>query len=128
MTTNKIAEGQPGIAKAALSALCPRCGAKSLYADWSRFAPRCSVCGLDFSSFNVSDRSAIFLTIGICVVVALLAIMLDNMIRPPFWLNIVIWVPLTVALTLYSFRVVKAASLAEEYRDQSGDQPQGDET
>ena len=56
-------EGQPGIASAALFGLCPKCGSRTLFGGVAQFAPRCRVCGLDFSSFNVGDGPAAFLTL-----------------------------------------------------------------
>lgn len=126
MTTEEIQEGQPGIAKAALSALCPRCGAKTLYAGWSKFADRCAACGLDFQSFNVGDGPAAFLTMVVGAIIIVLAILLDNAVRPPFWLHVLIWVPVTAAMTVWSLRVAKAALLAAEYRHRAGEGQKAD--
>ena len=53
-------KGQPGIAEAALFGLCPRCGGRTLFAGWTRFAHRCRGCGLDLAAFNVGDGPAAF--------------------------------------------------------------------
>jgi uncharacterized protein (DUF983 family) len=115
MLEPKIHEGQPGIAKAALFGLCPQCGAKTLYAGPARFAERCRNCGLDYSAFNVGDGPAALLTLVIGAVIIILALMLDTAVRPPFWVHVIIWVPVTAAMTVYSLRVSKAALLAAEH-------------
>lgn len=113
--------GQPGIGQAALSGLCPQCGAKTLFAGVVRFAPRCAACGLDFGKFNVGDGPAAFLTLGIGGLVAGLAIWLQLALDPPFWVQGLIWIPVTTALVLGGLRVSKAALLASEYRNKAGE-------
>ena len=53
----------PKLAEAALFGLCPRCGARTLFAGWTRFADNCRACGLDLTRFNVGDGPAAFLTL-----------------------------------------------------------------
>ncbi|MBL0924194.1 MAG: DUF983 domain-containing protein [Sphingomonadaceae bacterium] len=119
MVESQIKEGQPGIAKAALFGLCPQCGAKTLFAGIARFSDRCGNCGLDYSAFNVGDGPAALLTMLIGAFIILLAIATDIAGRPPFWVHVIIWVPVTAALTLVSLRVAKSALLAAEYRNRA---------
>jgi uncharacterized protein (DUF983 family) len=119
MPEPKIHEGQPGIAKAALFGLCPQCGAKTLFAGPARFADRCGTCGLDYSGFNVGDGPAALLTLVIGALIIILALTLDTAVRPPFWVHVVIWVPVTAAMTVYALRISKAALLAAEHRNRA---------
>ena len=114
-------QGQPGIAAAALSGLCPRCGAKTLFAGVARFAPACRSCGLDFSRFDVGDGPAAFLILIIGALVTGLAIWLQLAAEPPFWLQALIWIPVTLALVVLGLRFSKAALMASEYRNRSGE-------
>lgn len=111
--------GQPAIAEAALSGLCPRCGAKTLFAGTARFAERCHACGLDFTRFNVGDGPAAFLTLIVGTLVTGLAIWLQLRFEPAFWVHVVLWVPLAALLTLGGLRIAKAALLAVEYRNKA---------
>jgi len=113
--------GQPGLAEAALSGLCPRCGGRTLFAGWTRFADRCRACGLDLTRFNVGDGPAAFLTMIVGAVVVILALTLQLSAEPPWWLHVVLWVPLTVAGVVMGLRVAKAALLASEFRNQASD-------
>lgn len=119
MPANEIHEGQPGIAKAALFGLCPQCGAKTLFGGPARFADKCPSCGLDYSGFNVGDGPAALLTMFIGALIIILAIMTDIAVRPPFWVHVIIWVPVTAAMTVYTLRVAKAALLAAEYSNRA---------
>ena len=114
-------QGRPGIATAALFGLCPECGTKTMFAGTARFAERCSNCGLDYSNFNVGDGPAALLTMVIGALVIVLALMVDSIFRPPFWVHLIIWVPFTVAVTVASLRVAKGALLALEHRNRAGE-------
>lgn len=118
MTPDKpgAVQGQPSIAEAALSGLCPRCGAQTLFAGVVRFAPHCSACRLDFSRFNVGDGPAALLTLIVGALVVGLAAWLELAAGPPAWVHVVLWVPLAGALTLGGLRLAKAGLLASEYR------------
>lgn len=119
--SSDMVKGQPGIAAAALSGLCPRCGARSLFDGPVRFAPKCRDCELEFSRFNVGDGPAAILILLIGGLVAGLAIWLQLAFDPPYWLQAAIWVPVTLALVIGGLRVSKAALLASEFRNRSGE-------
>ncbi|MGK6318869.1 DUF983 domain-containing protein [Sphingomonas sp. DT-204] len=107
----------PSIADAALRGLCPRCGGATLFEGPVRFAPKCRACELDFSSFNVGDGPAAFLTLGVGAVVVILALATDFAFRPPLWLHMLLWIPITFAGVVGSLRIAKAWLLAAEYRN-----------
>ena len=107
----------PGTAQAAFGGLCPRCGAKSLYAGLLRFAPRCVSCDLDFGKFNVGDGPAAFLILIVGAIVTIGAVWLQLSMEPPFWVHILIWVPVAAGLTIGMLRVAKAALLKLEYKN-----------
>ena len=114
-------EGQPETAPAALFGLCPRCGARTLFAGVARFADRCRTCGLDYGQFNVGDGPAAFLTLIVGAIVAVLAIWLQLSVEPPFWVHALLWVPLSTVLVIGGLRVSKAWLLGAEYRRRAGE-------
>lgn len=105
--------------RAALSGCCPKCGAGRLFAGLLRFAPRCDNCGLDYSQFNVGDGPAAFLTLIIGAIVTGLALWVELAYEPPFWVHIILWLPLVVVGTVAALRYSKAVLLALEYRHQA---------
>jgi uncharacterized protein (DUF983 family) len=109
----------PGTAHAALGGLCPRCGARTLFSGWVRFAPVCPACQLDFSQFNVGDGPAAFLIMIVGAIVTIGAVTLQLSAEPPFWVHILVWVPITLALVIGLLRVAKAALLHLEYRNRA---------
>ena len=101
--------------------LCPRCGSSTLFDGWVKFAPRCRSCGLDFGRFNVGDGPAAFLTLIVGGLVVMLAIWLELAASPPFWVHVLLWLPLTVVLVLAGLRISKAVLLYSEYRQNAGE-------
>ena len=114
-------EGQPGLVPAALFGLCPRCGERTLFDGVATFAARCRVCGLDYSTFNVGDGPAAFLTLIVGALITGLALWLELAWHPPFWVHVVLWVPLTAAAVVWGLRAGKAALLAAEFQRQAGE-------
>ncbi len=112
---------EPTPLQVSLGGLCPRCGAKSLFAGFARFAPSCRACGLDFQAFNVGDGPAAFLTLGIGTLITALAIALELSASPPWWLHVLLWVPATALLVLVSLRYSKGGLLALEYRHRASE-------
>lgn len=110
--------------------LCPRCNSDGLFESRNllhiRFANECKKCRLDYSGFNVGDGPAALLIIPIAALIITLALWLDIAVNPPFWLQVVVWVPVTTIITFISIRVIKAALLTLEYRRDAREAGGGD--
>jgi uncharacterized protein (DUF983 family) len=108
---------EPTIVAAGFKGLCPRCGARTLFDGAIKFAPRCRACGLDLDRFNVGDGPAAFLTLILGTLVCIAAIAFELAVSPPWWLHVVIWVPVTFGLVIVSLRIAKGMLIASEYRN-----------
>ena len=86
-----------------------------------QFAEKCRACGLDFSGFNVGDGPAAFLTLIIGALVTIMAITLDFAAQPPFWVHIILWVPITAGAVWYGLKFAKGALLVSEFRNHAGE-------
>lgn len=100
---------------------CPRCGAKTLFSGYVGFAERCRACGLAFSAFNVGDGPVVFLTLGIGALITALALWVEFTFEPGLLVHILLWVPLTFALTMLLLRFSKGLLLALEYRHRAAE-------
>jgi uncharacterized protein (DUF983 family) len=100
---------------------CPRCRAATLFAGVIAFAPTCPQCGLEFSGFNVGDGPAALLTLVIGAGVTALAMWVEVAFTPPFWVHVLLWVPLTSLAVISGLRFAKARLLAAEYRRNAGE-------
>jgi uncharacterized protein (DUF983 family) len=110
----------PSLAAAASEGLCPNCGARTLFVRLVSFAPSCSNCGLDYSSYNVGDGPAAFLILIVGAIVAVGAILFDLLVVPPWWAHL-IWLPIAAGLTIGGLRIGKAALLYQEYKHRAGE-------
>lgn len=106
----------PSPIEVALRGACPRCGNRTLFSGIATFAPRCRACGLDYGDFNVGDGPAAFLILIVGGLIVGLAIALELSVSPPFWVHLLLWVPLATVAVLFSLRIAKAVLLALEYR------------
>jgi len=100
---------------------CPRCGAPTLFRNFTGFADKCSACQLDFTRFNVGDGPVVFLTLGIGALVTGLALWVEFTFEPGLLIHALLWVPITAALVVLSLRVSKGLLLALEYRNRAGE-------
>ncbi len=111
------AGGGPAPFDCGVRGLCPSCAAPTLFRGFVAFADRCTACDLDFTQFNVGDGPAAFLTTGIGTIITILAIWLELAVGPPWWVHVVLWLPLTVVGVVGSLRIAKGMLLALEFRN-----------
>ncbi len=52
----------------------------------------------------------------LCIIVAVLALVVDMTVRPPMWLHIVVWPIVIMAAVGLTLRPVKALMIALQYR------------
>ena len=111
---------KPSLIRNALTGGCPRCGVRTLFKGWVSFANHCRACGLDFDQFNVGDGAAAFLIFIILALVFAGIIIVEVAFSPPWWVQMLIWLPVTILLTLGLLRIAKGALIAAEYRNNAG--------
>ena len=67
----------------------------------------------------MGDGPAAFLIMIVGGLVTVLATLLELNAHPPFWVHILIWVPVTAALVVALLRVAKGGLLALEYQNRA---------
>lgn len=83
------------------------------------FAGNCTNCDLDYSQFNVGDGPAAFLIFIVGGIVMLCAILMELNVHPPMWVHMILWLPLTVVLTIGFLRLAKGALLVLEFKNKA---------
>jgi uncharacterized protein (DUF983 family) len=109
----------PNLIGAAAKGLCPKCGAPGLFSDIIRFSTHCPSCNLDYRQFNVGDGPAAFLILIVGGLIMLCAVIAELKFEPPFWLHILLWLPLTAFLVVGLLRIAKGMLLTLEYRNKA---------
>src|SRR4051812_21098416 len=90
-----------------LAGRCPRCGQGRMLKGFISLAPRCGVCDLDFAFADAGDGPAVFVTLFAGFLVLGAALWVDVRYEPPFWIHLVIFLPLTIIVCLGLLRPLK---------------------
>ena len=98
-----------------LRCLCPRCGRGKLFQGYLTLKPRCESCGLDFAFADSGDGPAFFVMSFVGLVVVMMAMIVEFSYEPPLWVHAMLWVPLTLALSLILVRPSKGLLIALQY-------------
>ena len=98
-----------------LSQRCPSCGTGQLFGRYLKVRDRCPACGEALHHHRADDAPAYFtiLLVGHFVVGGVLA--LERGLSPPTWVQLAIWLPLTLLSCLFLLPRVKGALVALQW-------------
>jgi uncharacterized protein (DUF983 family) len=88
---------------------CPRCGQGKLFRAFLKVDDRCSVCGLDFTPHRADDLPAYLVIIIVGHLVVPIALVIETNFSPPVWLQLSIYLPITLFASLALLQPVKGA-------------------
>lgn len=106
---------------AGLRGCCPRCGEGKLFSGFLTVAPRCGSCRLDYSFADAGDGPAVFVILIIGFIVVGLALWMEVSLNPPLWVHFLLWIPLTVVLSLTALRLIKGVLITLQYRNKAAE-------
>ncbi|HWM83145.1 MAG TPA: DUF983 domain-containing protein [Pseudolabrys sp.] len=105
---------------------CPRCGEGRLLQGFLRLRPRCEHCGLDYAFADSGDGPAVFVILISGFVVVFAALAVEFAYQPPYWVHVVLWLPLILVATLAPLRLLKGVLIALQYHHRAAEaRPQG---
>jgi len=101
--------------KRGLRGRCPRCGEGKLFRAFLKVDDHCSVCALDFTPHRADDLPAylVIVIVGHIVVPTILWVETDY--APPVPLQLAIYLPLTLILSLLLLQPVKGAVVGVQW-------------
>jgi uncharacterized protein (DUF983 family) len=108
---------------AGLGCRCPRCGKGKLYDGLLNIAATCAVCGLDLQAEDAGDGPAVFVVLLLGALVVGLALWVEAVFAPPFWVHIVLWTPFIIGGAILMLRPLKAWLVAMQYRHHLMEKP-----
>lgn len=100
---------------------CPNCGEGRLYRGFLTFKDRCDACGADLTIADTGDGASFFVMFAALILIVPSAMFFEFALRPPVWLHIIIWPPLTFAFCLFFLRPVKALLFALQWKHKAGE-------
>jgi uncharacterized protein (DUF983 family) len=93
---------------AGLKGRCPRCGEGRLYDGVLTIGKRCNACRLDYAFVDSGDGPTVFVIMLLGFLVLGMALIVEFNFFPPFWVHMVVWIPVIAILGIYAIRVVKS--------------------
>jgi uncharacterized protein (DUF983 family) len=106
---------------------CPRCGQGHLFKGFLTIRPRCEACGLDYAFADPADGPAFFVICFACVPSVALAVWIETVFTPPFWVHLLISLPFLLLTCILPLRPLKGWLVASQYiyRAQEGSLQRG---
>jgi uncharacterized protein (DUF983 family) len=92
-----------------LGGRCPNCNRGRLFRAFLKVADRCGVCGEALHHHRADDAPAYFVILIVGHVVVPLALVVEVVYAPPYWVHAVLWLPLTIGLAVGLLQPVKGA-------------------
>lgn len=98
-----------------LRGLCPRCGKGHLFDGFLSLKPSCEACGLDQSFADPADGAAFFVLCFGCVPAAALAVWIEVVFAPPFWVHLAVSLPFLLVTSILPLRPLKGFLVARQF-------------
>jgi uncharacterized protein (DUF983 family) len=98
---------------------CPACGSGKMFSGYLTLAPRCKMCGLDYSFADSGDGPAVFVILVTGFIVVGAALYVEMVYSPPYWLHAALWGPLAILLPLLLLRSFKGVLIALQYKNKA---------
>jgi len=110
-----IAEEVPFL-RAALKHKCPKCGKGSIYAGVLKVRDKCRTCGFDLKGHDAGDGPAFFAMFITSIIILIAAMIAEFVFFMPLWLHLILWIPLTIVVSITFLRITKSILIALQYK------------
>ncbi len=94
---------------------CPNCGGGAIFDGYLTVRDSCPACGQDLHHHQADDAPPYFAITIVGHIIVSLVLLVEIAYRPPIWLHMTIWIPLTLLLTLAVLRPIKGAIVAYQW-------------
>jgi uncharacterized protein (DUF983 family) len=94
-----------------LTGRCPACGKAHLFDGYLRVVPTCRNCGVPLGLVRADDAPPYFTILVVGHIIIPGMIILEKTAAPPLLVQAIIWLPLTLILTLALLRPIKGATV-----------------
>ncbi len=107
---------KPSPFRTGISCKCPACGKGKLFKGFLDVEEAYSVCGQNLISIDSGDGPAIFVIFIVGFVIVGLAFWTEMTFSPPYWLQLVIWMPTILIASVGLLRPFKAVLIALQFK------------
>ncbi len=88
-----------------------------MFAAPAALAHECSDCGLDITALERGGRFVGLVTMLLALALIMAALGIDEWLRPPLLLSLLVWGPLTVGGVIYALRFYKTMWVYHQYEE-----------
>jgi uncharacterized protein (DUF983 family) len=94
---------------------CPNCGRGRLFRAFLKAEDHCAVCGEALHHQRADDAPAYFVILIVGHIVVPLVLSVELTLHPPYWVHLVLWLPLTLGLALGLIQPIKGAIIGLQW-------------
>jgi uncharacterized protein (DUF983 family) len=92
---------------------CPRCGEGGLFGSYLKMRSACEACGQALEPYRADDAPAYFTILIVGHVVVPLVLVFERWAaEPPLWQHALLWLPLSIGLSLLLLPRIKGGVIA----------------
>jgi uncharacterized protein (DUF983 family) len=99
---------------------CPACGQSQLFTGYLTLRASCPACGLETERYRADDAPAYFTIAIVGHIVVPLLLATERMYAPSTVIQLAVWLPVTLALTLWILPRAKGALVATNWATEAG--------
>ena len=112
---------RPNPLLAGLKSRCPNCGEGRLFSGFLKVAPACDRCGYDLAKADSGDGPAVFVILIAGFLCAFTMLFVEMAYKPPIWVHLVVFLPLTLAVCIGLLRPLKGVLLAAQFANKASE-------
>jgi uncharacterized protein (DUF983 family) len=94
---------------------CPNCGKGKLFRAFLKVADYCPVCQEPLHHHRADDAPAYFVILIVGHIVVPVSLLVETEYPLPLWVHALIWIPLTLAMSLALLQPIKGAIVAWQW-------------
>lgn len=98
-----------------LAGKCPHCGEGGMFRAFLKVRERCPVCGEELSHHRADDLPAYIVILLLGHIMVPIVALVEVTYSPPYWVHLLIWLPLCLILALVMLQPVKGAVVAVQW-------------
>ena len=112
--------------KAGLGCRCPNCGRGRLFDGFLRVRALCESCGFDLGRADSGDGPAVFIILIAGFLCAFGALFTEFAFNPPIWLELLVWMPLALIVSVGLLRPAKGLMIALQFHNHAAEARRGE--
>jgi uncharacterized protein (DUF983 family) len=98
-----------------LAGRCPHCGEGRLFSGFLRTVDKCESCGEDMHHHRADDLPPYLTIIIVGHLIVPIVLLVEQNYHPAVWLQLSVWLPLTLVMTLALLRPLKGAVVGMQW-------------